>query len=256
VPGLTQDKNRHILAKFTLSQEFCNFVCKFFTMGRYIRNENMLSPEENSGLRNFRVAVVGCGGLGGHILEMLARLGIGQITAIDGDVFEASNLNRQLLSRPDNLGQSKALEAKKHLEKINPDVKVTALHICLDPDNAVEILRGHDLVCDALDNVSSRKTLQQAAEALSIPMVFAAIAGWYAQVTTIMPGDRTLDRLFPEGMEKGMETQLGNPSFTPALAASIQVAEALKVLLKREGILQNKLLTINLLDQTYEVIDL
>lgn len=231
-------------------------MCKISRMERYIRNENMLSPDENLQLRDFRVAVVGCGGLGGHILEMLARLGIGHITAIDGDVFEASNLNRQLLSRPDNLGQPKAPEARKHIERINPDVKVTVRHLRLIPENAVEILKGHDIICDALDNVSSRRTLQQAAEALSIPMVFAAIAGWYAQVTTIMPGDRTLDKLFPEGVEKGMETQLGNPSFTPALAASIQVAEALKVLLKKEGILQNKLLTINLLDQTYEVIDL
>lgn len=231
-------------------------MCKFSRMERYIRNESMLSPGENLQLRDFRVAVVGCGGLGGHILEMLARLGIGHITAIDGDVFEASNLNRQLLSRPDNLGQPKALEARRHIERINPDVQVTVRHLRLDPENAVNILKGHDLVCDALDNVSSRRIVQQAAEALSIPMVFAAIAGWYAQVTTIMPGDRTLDKLFPEGVEKGMETQLGNPSFTPALAASIQVAESLKVLLKKEGILQNKLLTINLLDQTYEVIDL
>lgn len=229
---------------------------QIFQMGRYIRNENMLSPEENRELRRFRVAVVGCGGLGGHILEMLARLGIGHITAIDGDVFEESNLNRQLLSRPDNLGQPKALEAKMHIETINPDVEVTARHILLDAENAVEILGGHDLVCDALDNVSSRKILQQAAEDLSIPMVFAAIAGWHAQVCTIMPGDRTLDRLFPEGAEKGMETSLGNPSFTPALAASIQVAEVLKVLLKKGGILQNKILAINLLDQAYEVIDL
>mgnify|MGYP001058899801 CR=1 FL=1 len=225
-------------------------------MGRYIRNENMLSSKENSSLRNFRVAVVGCGGLGGHILEMLARLGIGHITAIDGDVFEESNLNRQLLSHPGNLGKPKASEAKIHIEKINPDVQVVARHIRMTPENAVEILEGHDLVCDALDNISSRKTLQQAAETLGIPMIFAAIAGWYAQVTTIMPGDRTLDKIYPEGLEKGAETRLGNPSFTPALAASIQVAEALKVLLKKEGVLQNKVLSVNLLDQTYEVIGL
>jgi molybdopterin-synthase adenylyltransferase len=231
-------------------------VCKFSRMERYIRNENMLSPGENRQLRDFRVAVVGCGGLGGHILEMLARLGIGQITAIDGDVFEASNLNRQLLSHPGNLGRMKAMEAKKHIERVNPEVKLIPVGETLTRENAQDLLRGHDLVCDALDNVSSRRIVQQAAEALSIPMVFAAIAGWYAQVTTIMPGDRTLDRLYPEGMEKGAETQLGNPSFTPALAASIQVAETLKVLLKKDGILQNKLLTINLLEQTYEVIDL
>lgn len=225
-------------------------------MERYRRNESMLSPEENKSLGKFRVAVIGCGGLGGHILEMLARLGIGHITAIDGDVFETSNLNRQLLSHPGNLGQSKALEAKKHLTRINPDIKADAFNQWLTKDNAVQMLSGHDVVCDALDNISSRKILQDAAEKLSIPLVSAAIAGWYAHVTTVMPGDRTLNKLFPGEAEKGAETHLGNPSFTPALAASIQVAETVKVLLKKEGILRNKVLTINTLNHQYQLIDL
>ena len=60
-------------------------------MERYVRNMKMLSPEENEGLKSFKVCVVGCGGLGGYTIEMLGRLGIGSITAIDGDVFSESN---------------------------------------------------------------------------------------------------------------------------------------------------------------------
>lgn len=223
--------------------------------GRYIRNENMLNPEENLSLRNFRVAVVGCGGLGGHIIEMLARMGIGQITAIDGDVFEPHNLNRQLFSLPSNLGRPKAPEAKKRIESVNLDVTVTAKQVMLDPDNAEELLAGHDLVCDALDNVNTRKLVAQTAAKLSIPMVFGAIAGWYAHIGTIMPGDTLLDNIYPEDINKGAETQLGNPSFTPALAASLQVAEAIKVLLNKEGVLRNKLLMVDTLKHRYEVID-
>ncbi len=226
-------------------------------MTRYIRNQNMLSPEENLRLRNFHVAVVGCGGLGGHIIDMMARLGIGHITAVDSDVFEPSNLNRQLLSRPSNLGKPKAIEAKKHVHHINPEVKVNAVYERLTSQNALAVLKGHDMICDALDNISSRRMLQEAAEELNTPMVYAAIAGWYAQVCTIMPGDRTLDKIYhDEHAEKGAETHLGNPSFTPALAASIQVAECLKVLLKKPGILRNKMLVIDLLDQQYEVVEL
>ena len=221
---------------------------------RYIRNEQMLSHEENLRLRTFRVAVVGCGGLGGHIIEMLARMGIGHITAIDGDVFEPHNLNRQLFSLPSNLGMPKAQEAKKRIALVNPDVKVVAVQQMLDEANAEELLQGHDIVCDALDNVTTRKIVARAAARLNMPMVFAAIAGWYAQIGTIMPGNDLLDKIYPEGVDKGAETRLGNPAFTPAMAASLQLAETIKVLLKKQGVLKNKLLVIDTLEHQYEVI--
>lgn len=225
-------------------------------MERYIRNERMLSPAENQRLRTFRVAVVGCGGLGGYIIEMLARLGIGQLTLIDGDVFEPSNLNRQLLSTPETLGQPKASEARLRVREINPDIKTEAIYEFITGENAQSILTGHDLICDALDNVKSRRIVEMAAEKLNIPLVFGAIAGWYAQVCTILPGDRMMEKLFPEEVIKGAETHLGNPSFTPALAASIQVAEAVKVLLGKGDLLRYKVLSINLLDHEYQVIEL
>ncbi len=223
---------------------------------RYIRNEQMLSPEENSRLKSFRVAVVGCGGLGGYIIEMLARLGIGHLTLIDGDVFEASNLNRQILSSPENLGLPKALEAEKRVRQINPGIQATAKQTRLTSDNAPGLLKGHDLICDALDNISSRKVVEDAANRLGIPMVFGAIAGWHAHIGTIFPGGHLLEKIYPEGAETGAETQLGNPSFTPALAASLQVAETLKVLLDKEGILKNKLLVIDTLKHEYQIINL
>ncbi len=122
---------------------------------RYIRNEQMLSHEENLSLRKRKVAVVGCGGLGGHIIEMLARLGIGHLTLIDGDVFEPSNLNRQLLSLPDNLGKAKTAVAAERVSTVNPDLEVTTHQAFLTQDNARDLLQGHDVICDALDNISS-----------------------------------------------------------------------------------------------------
>ncbi len=223
---------------------------------RYIRNESMLSPEENLSLRKRKVVVAGCGGLGGHIIEMLARLGIGHLTVIDGDVFEPSNLNRQLLSTPDNLGKPKAVEADKRIRQINPDIKVAAREAFITEDNARELLEGHDVICDALDNVSSRKIVAKAAEDLNTPMVFAAIAGWYAQIGTMMPGSRLLEKIYPADVNKGAETRLGNPSFTPALAASLQVAECLKLLVNKKGILKHKLLMVDTLEHEYQVIEI
>ena len=224
---------------------------------RYIRNEQMLSAEENKKLRDFNIAVVGCGGLGGHIIEMLARLGIGRLTLIDGDVFEPSNLNRQLLATPDNMGQPKAKEAEKRVRLINPDVRVVSKQTRLDTNNAEELLQGHDLICDALDNIPTRLIIEGTAAKLKIPMVFGAIAGWYAQIGSIMPGDRLLEKLYLDSeVDKGSEVHLGNPSFTPALAASLQVAEVVKILLGKKGVLQNKLLMIDTLKHEYHVIDM
>lgn len=225
-------------------------------MQRYARNMKTLSLEENNSLKNFKACVVGCGGLGGYIIEELGRIGIGSITAVDGDVFEESNLNRQLLSSVDNLGSSKAEAAEIRMRKVNPLIKINPVCKRLDMENGLDILAGHDIVLDALDNIESRLTLEKLAEKAGIPLVHGAIAGWFGQVTTILPGDRTLSLLYPEGESRGIEKELGNPSFTPALVSSIQVAEAVKLLIRRGEALRRKLLIINLLDQEYEIIEL
>ena len=225
-------------------------------MQRYSRNMNTLSPYENDCLKGFKVCVIGCGGLGGYIIEELGRLGIGTITAVDGDVFEESNLNRQLLSDMNNLGSSKADAAAKRMSKINPLITIVPVEQRLTAENGLAILKGHDVVIDALDNIESRIILERLAEELEIPMVHGAIAGWFGQVTTVFPGDRTLSLLYPEGEKHGIEKELGNPSFTPAVIASLQVAETLKVLIKRGAVLRKRILVINLLNQEYEIIEL
>ena len=225
-------------------------------MKRYSRNMSMLSHAENEGLNRVRICVVGCGGLGGHIIEMLGRIGIGTITAVDGDVFEESNLNRQILSDVPSLGQPKAVKAKERMALVNPFVHVEPFVQRLDSENAIAILKGHELIIDALDNIESRFVLQEAAEQLNIPLIHGAIAGWYGQVSTIFPGDKTLNFLYPDRQAKGLEKELGNPSFTPALVASIQVSEAIKVIIGRGELLRRKILFINTLEQEYEIIDL
>ncbi len=216
----------------------------------------MLSPEENESLNKFKVCVVGCGGLGGYIIEMLARLGIGHLTVVDGDIFEESNLNRQLLSDMNSLGKSKALIAKERVNKVNPLVNIRVISERLTAENGLEILTGHDVVVDALDSIDTRLLIQKQSEELNIPLVHGAIAGWYGQVTTIFPGDKTLDLLYSNSDNKGLEAELGNPSFTPALVASIEVSEVLKLLINRGELLRRKLLIVNTLNQEYEVINL
>ncbi len=225
-------------------------------MNRYSRNVSTLSIEENEKLKDFKVCVIGCGGLGGYIIEQLGRLGVGYITAVDGDVFEESNLNRQLLSSTDNIGCSKAEAAELRMRSINPLIKVIPIHERLNMDNGMKIIKGHDVVVDALDSIESRLALEELSEVAEIPLIHGAIAGWFGQVTTIFPGDRTLSRLYPNDLKHGIEKDLGNPSFTPALVASLEVAEVVKVLIKRGDTLRRKLLVINLLNQEFDIIEL
>src|SRR5699024_11977244 len=94
---------------------------------RYVKNMNALSIGENKILNESKVCIVGCGGLGGYIIELLGRIGVGNLTVIDGDVFDETNLNRQVLCHTKNIGQNKAIEAKKRMELVNPLIKVTAI---------------------------------------------------------------------------------------------------------------------------------
>lgn len=225
-------------------------------INRYARNFNTLSREEHEQLVKSKVCVIGCGGLGGHIIEMLGRLGVGNITAVDGDVFEESNLNRQILATENTLGQSKAKVAKERMKTVNSEINVEAIVEYVDESNVQKILAGHQVIIDALDNIPSRLVLQDACQELKLPLVHGAIAGWYGQVTTIFPGEATLSKIYGKDIAKGAEKELGNPSFTPALIASIEVSEVVKILIDRGDLLRNKLLFVNVLEQEYNVINL
>lgn len=225
-------------------------------MERYLRNQNSITVEENKILNKSSVCVIGCGGLGGYVIEFLGRVGIGKITAVDGDVFEKSNLNRQILSDESSIGNKKAIKAKERMSKVNSEIIVEPITEMLTEDNGNYIIKGYDVVVDALDNIKTRLLLQRLCEKEGIPLVHGSVAGWYGQVATILPGDRTLDKIYRGNIDKGIETELGNLSFIVANIASIQGCEAVKVILGKKTILAHKILMIDLLNMEQQVIDL
>ena len=197
---------------------------------RYIRNLSALTEEECALLRTKTVFVAGCGGLGGYLIEMLLRIGVEEIRAADGDVFEASNLNRQLLSSPSSLGQSKAEAAAARAAMVNPDVRFVAVPQFVTVENAAELIRGCDAVLDALDNIQARRILARACAEAGIPMIHGAICGWSAQAAVVMPGDDLIDRIYPEGTRLNSKTSL---SFTPPFCAALQTALCTRLLTGR-----------------------
>lgn len=202
------------------------------------------------------MCVLGCGGLGGYIIEMIARAGVGTIKVIDGDVFDQTNLNRQLLSNEHNMNTKKVLAARERVQTINSEIQITCVSGYINHRNAREWLEGYDVVIDGLDHIGDRKTVATVCDSLGIPFVYGAIAGWYGQVATIMPGDKTLDVLYQNQTNKGAEVALGNPSFTPALVASIQVSETIKYLLGKGDLLTKGFLHMDLLTNEIEIISI
>ncbi|MEA4894815.1 MAG: ThiF family adenylyltransferase [Oscillospiraceae bacterium] len=218
---------------------------------RYSKNLGALTQNEIEQLRGKRACVVGCGGLGGYIIEFLTRIGLGKITVVDGDSFVLSNLNRQLLSTEALIGAGKAEAAAERVRAINSALSVKAVPFYLTNENADGIIAKHDIVLDALDSVSSRRILVDSCARQALPLVHGAISGWRAQVSVIAANSGAFDRIYSE---EATAKQLPGLSFTPALAASIQAAEAVKILVGREPSLQSRLLIADLLTQEYNTV--
>jgi molybdopterin/thiamine biosynthesis adenylyltransferase len=213
-----------------------------------------LSPEECAALRTKRVCVIGCGGLGGYVIEILARAGVGALTVVDGDVFDETNLNRQLLSSETLLGTKKADAAAARVTRINSDVKVTPVADFFSGENCRTILTGCSLVVDALDNAPSRRLLGEVCAEANLTIVHGAISGWHGQVAIVPSGSGVLAKLYPPRASDAPKK--GNPPFTPAVCASIQAAEAIKLLVGRPSPLVGKLLLIDLMTMEFTKLDI
>ncbi len=234
-------------------------VDKIFAKDRYDRNFNTLSKDEQIILGHSKVVIIGLGGLGGGVCEMLARIGIGHLTLIDGDHFEPSNLNRQLLSQEKLIGIPKAEAAIQRVSAINSDVKAKHIVEYMDDANLYDYIKDSDIVMDCLDSIDTRFKLQDAANKASIPIVSGAIAGVAGQVTTIFPGDMGYNLIYGKKsreQSKGVEEKTGNISYCALFVAALQSSECTKVLLNRGDILQDKLLIAELWSNVFEIVEL
>jgi molybdopterin/thiamine biosynthesis adenylyltransferase len=141
----------------------------------YARNIGVITPEEQIKLKNITVTVIGAGGVGGITLISLARMGFGSIQVIDGDEFEYSNINRQMLSAVSKVGKSKAECAKEAILDINPNIKVSIRKEMMTEYNIEEIITGSDIVVDATDNLVSRVIIHRTAQKLNIHSIWIAV---------------------------------------------------------------------------------
>lgn len=226
---------------------------------RYARQAQLpeLGPEKQARLRRSRVAVFGCGALGGVLIDQLARAGVGHLTLIDRDTVELSNLHRQVLFEQSDAdqGRPKAEAAADRVRAINPEVQVTAVPAHAGPSN-VETLCGLaptgagpkvDLILDGLDNFETRLLLGDVADKHAVPMVYAGVVGTRGVCMPILPQTESADSPWEAegGATPSMRELVPAPPapgtmptcdtagvLGPAVAAiaAIQATEAIKIL--------------------------
>jgi len=206
-------------------------------------------------IRKAKVCVVGVGGIGNPVVTQLTAMGIGKLKIVDRDIIEISNLHRQHLYTEEDIGKVKVEAAKARLEQINSSVQIEALPNSVTKYTAENIVKGFDIVVDALDSIDARYALNDACIKLNIPLIYAGALGMLGSICTIIPNKTACLRcIFPALAEDDMptcSTEGVHPSIL-YLVGGIQVSEVVKIILGERPTLENKLLYIDLNDLSLE----
>lgn len=206
-------------------------------------------------LRSAKVCVVGAGGIGNPVITQLVAMGVGKLRIIDRDVIEVTNLHRQHLYTDDDIGRVKVEAAAERLRKLNPGIEIEPVPTSVTKFTAEGIVKGFDIVIDALDSVDARYALNDACIKHNIPLIYAGAIGVTGSVSTILPNNSACLRcMFPELKEEEMpacSTEGVHPSVL-YLVAGIQVSEAIKIITGQQPTLVNRLLYIDLNELSFD----
>ncbi len=208
-----------------------------------------IGPEGQEHLRNSRAVIVGCGAIGAAAANLLVRAGVGRLRVLDRDFVEPSNLQRQTLFEETDARDAlpKAVAAERRLRAINSDVSVEGIVADLNAANAEELLAGYSLILDGTDNFETRFLMNDYSVKAQTPWIYAAAVSSYGLTMAIRPGQSACLACLLEssgglGMEETCDT-VGVLGPIVNLIASLQVAEALKLLAGRESALHGRLLS-------------
>ena len=206
-------------------------------------------------LRSAKVCVVGAGGIGNPVITQLVAMGVGKLRIVDRDVIEVTNLHRQHLYTDDDIGRVKVEVAAERLRKLNPGIEIEPVPTSVTKFTAEGIVKGFDIVIDALDSVEARYALNDACIKHNIPLIYAGAIGVTGSVSTILPNNSACLRcMFPELKEEEMpacSTEGVHPSVL-YLVAGIQVSEAIKIITGQQPMLVNRLLYIDLNELSFD----
>ncbi len=236
--------------------EFSEEELEYYSRQMVLREVGLRGQER---LKGSRALVAGLGGLGSPISMQLASMGVGHLRIVDRDVVEMSNLQRQHLYGADVIGYPKVEAAAMRLGRLNPFIEVEPFPESLSLSNADRLLGGVDVVVDALDSMAARYVLNRACVKHRIPYVHGAVITQVGNVSTIIPGETACLECFKGNVDDGALPSCATVGVTPSIigvVASIQVSEAVRLLLGRRPNLAGKLLFCDMEDLSFETIDL
>lgn len=207
-----------------------------------------LSGQEK--IRNAKVAIVGCGGLGCPTLLYLAAAGVGTIGIIDFDTVSLTNLHRQILFGNNDVGKKKIEVAQQKINALHPEVTITKHDLMLNETNIESTLSGYDIVIDGCDNFLTRYIVNDACVKFNKPLVYGSILNFEGQVAVFnLNGSQNLRDLFPEppNAEDVPDcSENGVLATVPGIIGTMLANECLKIILEKST-MQNKFTIINCL---------
>ncbi len=210
-------------------------------------------------LRNAKACLIGVGGLGSPTATQLVGMGIGYLRIVDRDIVSRSDLHRQHLYDADCVGLPKVEIAQQKLNKLNPDVKIEAIPESLNSINAEELIGGMDVVIDGLDRPEPRYLVNRTCNKLKIPYVFGAAIEAFGNVSTLMPGQTFCLECFMPGLKDEDLPVCGVVGVHPSvigMVSSVQVSEAVRLIIGQEPKLFNKLLYIDLREFEFNILEM
>ena len=212
-------------------------------------------------LKKSSVLCIGAGGLGSSVLLYLAAAGIGKIGIVDNDQVEKSNLQRQIIHETNNIGNFKIDSARERIRKFNPNIEVLTFTERINPNNALEIIREFDIICDCSDNFGTRYLINDSCLILNKPLVFGCVQGFEGQVSVFNLNEKSpnLRDLLPESPSKnGVPScaEYGVVGVSTGLIGILQANEIIKVIIKKGQILDGTILIFDLLNMNMKKLNL
>jgi molybdopterin-synthase adenylyltransferase len=193
---------------------------------QFKENLGIITEDQFNNLQDAKICIVGLGGLGGYIAHALVRFGFMHLMLVDDDVYEVSNLNRQMFSSYKTLNQSKVEITKNNLLEINPSAQITA-HKKRIQHVSKNLLKGINLIVDATDDIQTKIDIEKYAKELNIPFCHGAVGGWYGQFGIFTPPSDIIETLYGTHII-GIESVLKSPTFAPAIIGNYMALHIIK----------------------------
>ena len=224
-----------------------------FERQRYLRQISIdqIGEKGQIKIKNSKVIVIGCGGLGSPVAAYLAACGVGMLGLCDYDVINISNLQRQILYSEEDIGKSKVEIASKRLNGLNREVTIVSYENRINEENIDSIIMDFDIVIDSSDNYETRYTISDACVRLNKIDVYAAVYGFAGQVMVLGKNGPCLRCINP----KDKTDKLLSNVFSPicGVIGSLQALTALKIILGEERELQGKIIFYDGLSNNFEL---